>query len=74
MIGDGTLIEPIFIDGNVNAHKYLDLINDDVVPEILNHGRYNLDSRIWWFQDGASSHTAFIVRHWLRELFPRRVV
>ena len=43
MIGDGTLIGPIFIDGNVNAHKYLDLINDDFVPEILSHGRYNLN-------------------------------
>ena len=74
-----TLIGLIFKDGNVNAHKYLDLVNNKVVPEILNHGRYNLNqngsiSRIWWFQDGVSSHTALIVRHRLNELFPQRVV
>ena len=79
IIGDGTLIWPVFIDGNLNADRYLHLINDEVIPVILQHGRYhqNLNgsvSRIWWFQDGAPSHTAVVVRRRLQELFPGLVV
>ena len=79
MFGDGKLIGPIFIDGNMNAQRYLDLINNTAVPEVLRHGRYQLNmngsiSRLWWLQDGAPCHTAIVVRRRLQELFPRRVV
>lgn len=79
IIGDGTLIGPIFINGNVNAQRYLQLIDGTVVPQVLAHARYHQNqngsiSRIWWFQDGAPCHTARVVRQRLQVLFPRRVV
>ena len=36
-IRDGTLVGPIFIDRNLNADRNLYLINDDVVPAVLQH-------------------------------------
>ena len=74
MFGDGTIIGPIFIDGNMNAQRY-----NTAVPAVLRHARYQLNmngttSRLWWFQDGAPCHTAIVVRRQLQELFPGRVV
>ena len=81
-IGDGTLVGPIF-HVSVEIWKFkcwpLHLINDDVIPAVLQHGRYhqNLNGSVTflcWFQDGSLNHIVVVVRRRLQELFPGRVI
>lgn len=53
-----------FIDGTVNAQKYIDILRTNLLPsvEIL------VDDGEWTFQqDGASSHTAKITKQWFQD-------
>ena len=71
--GNGTLVGPFFFDGNVNGERYLNLINNFVLPQLLRV--YNGDiERIWWAQDGATAHRTRAVRDRLIELFRRNVI
>ena len=77
MVGDNTLIGPIFVQGNLNGNQYLDIINQHIAPELQR--RFGLQnngaiSRVWFFQDGATPHRSVQVRNRLQELFPNRVV
>ena len=79
IMGNGTLIGPIFIDGNMNSAKYLDVINDTIVERLEAVGRYAQNQNgsiphVWFFQDGAPCHRARVVNRRLQELFPGRVV
>ena len=68
---------PIFIDGNLTGQKYLDIINNTVVPELRRlYGQQRNEAipRIWYIQDGAGPHRARAVHGRLEELFPNRVV
>ena len=77
LAGDNTILGPIFLDGNITGQVYLDMINQQVVPQL--HQRYGRQRngairRKWRFQDGAPAHRIVIVRDRLQELFPNRVV
>lgn len=79
MMGDGALVGPVFIDGNMNAAKYREVINQTIVPHLLANGRYQVNAngsirRVWYFQDGAPCHRERGVHQILEDLFPRRVV
>ena len=53
--------------------KYLDMINDEIIPELRRiYG--NQFGRIWWFQDGDPAHRPLIVRERLHELFGDHIV
>ena len=71
---------PFFFDQNINGHTYLDMINDDVVPEMMQNFQFNhfgnelFGNNIWWFQDGAPPHQRQIVTRRLRQLFGNQVV
>ena len=68
-IWDNKIIGPYFIDGNLTGLKYLDLLQNVVLPPILNE----VDNfRPWFQQDGAGPHFAIIVRNWLNDNFPDR--
>lgn len=80
LCGNGEIIGPFFFDENVNAQRYTDMINDDVVPELMQKFNFNLfadnlfEDGLWWFQDGAPCHGALIARQRLRELFGGQIV
>ena len=76
LVGDNTIISPFFFHGNVNEDSYLQMINNQVVPELQRYGRGRNGAvlRKWWFQDGAPAHRRRDVRDRLQELFPNRVV
>jgi hypothetical protein len=61
------LVGPFFIDGNLNQHKYLDLLQMEVGPE-LDALRGN--GEIIFQHDGAPAHSAANVREFLNETFP----
>ena len=77
LCGNGTLIGPVFFNGNLNGEAYLRLINEEIVPELEREFHRDADGtfpRIWWIQDGAPAHRRLIVRERLRQLFQDRVV
>lgn len=65
------IIGPFFIDGNLTAQKYVDLLTDDIVPAIQNLVGRAFEN-VWFQQDGAQVHFALIVRHLLNNVFPQR--
>ena len=72
LAGDNTILGPIFLDGNITGQVYLDMINQQVVPQL--HQRYGRQRngairRKWWFQDGAPAHRSVIARSDFRNYF-----
>lgn len=65
------LIGPFFIDGNLDARKYEDLLEHQIIPKIREIVRDNFDIT-WYQQDGAAAHFGVHVRAYLDEHFPRR--
>jgi len=78
--GNGHIIGPFFFDENVNGESYLNMLNEEVIPEmnILYDfdawGDVRFQQNVWWFQDGAPCHRRRIVIDRLRELFGGQVV
>lgn len=65
------IVGPFFIDGNLNAQKYVNMLNDEIIPAIQEIVEHAFD-HVWFQQDGAQMHYALIVRNLLNNIFPRR--
>lgn len=62
------IIGPFFIDGNLDGPKYLELLQEQIVPAIQEiAGDYFHD--VWFQQDGAPAHFRTIVRNYLNVVF-----
>lgn len=70
-IVDDTIIGPFFIDGNLNAQTYEQLLRNEIVPAIQ---AVKGDDFIntWFQQDGAPPHYGVNVRRFLDETFNAR--
>lgn len=67
---DSHLIGPFFIDGNLNATKFLDLLRTQILPHIQN---LNLNVNDVWFQmDGAPPHSTRPITRFLNAIFQDR--
>lgn len=63
------VIGPFVLDGNLNGRKYLELLQNRVVPAI----RENFDTNVVWFQqDGCPAHNTRVVSNYLNEIFENR--
>lgn len=67
------VVGPFFIEGNLNAVKYLRLLQTRVLPTITALPDINMD-RIWFQQDGCPAHNAHQVRVFLENTFPERII
>ena len=54
LCGNGTVLGPFIINGNINGMVYLEMLNEQVLPELLNffndqfvQGRFQ---HLWWAQ------------------------
>lgn len=67
------MIGPFFIEGNLTGPKYLKLLQQQIVPEIqrLAGQRFN---EIWFQQDGCPAHNNLLVREYLNQTFPNRLL
>ena len=79
LCGDGTVLGPFFFDENLTGIAYLNLLNEEIVPQMMTVFDFNLIQNVlfeqlWWFQDGAPPHRAIVVRDRLNELFGDQVV
>jgi len=65
-------IGPFFIDGNLTGEKYLNLLQNRIIPR-LHELALNLDN-IWFQQDGCPAHNSRVIREYLHNVFPNRVL
>lgn len=68
------IIGPFFIEGNLNAEKYLQLSIDEIVPAMrVSAQNQNIPwNQVHFQQDGAPPHYAVMVRTYLNEIFRNR--
>ncbi|XP_072166862.1 uncharacterized protein [Diadema setosum] len=79
LMGNGTILGPVFFNENVNGPRYLATINEQVVPALANERRYRRQGngrfrRVWWAQDGAPCHRNRATTERMTELFGERVI
>lgn len=69
------IVGPLFIDGNLNGDKYLDMLENNIDPAITdtieNNEGFN-ENIVIFQQDGAPPHHALPVRQFLNRVFPNR--
>lgn len=63
------IIGPFIIEGSLTGHKYLSLLQDQIIPEIRRVA--NIDE-VWLQQDGCPAHFVRPVTNLLDETFPNR--
>lgn len=73
----GHIIGPYLINGNLNSARYLALLQESIVPDLIrlfpNDNDPNLVAEhIWFQQDGAPPHFGIEVREFLNQTFPGR--
>lgn len=71
------IVGPFFIDGNLNGNKYLELLQNNIVPTLTNlypdPANPQVPANVIWFQqDGAPPHYQINVRQYLNQIFPNR--
>ena len=73
MCGNGRLVGLIFYENNLNGDRYLNLITERIIPELLQiyPNRFN---RLWWIQDGAPAHRGRAVQELLHDNFNDRII
>lgn len=70
VLGDH-IIGPIIFDGTLTGPRYLEFLQNIIVPQINQIPNTNIDE-VYFQQDGAGPHNAIIVRDYLNQLFPDR--
>lgn len=70
-IFNGRVLGPFFIEGNLNAAMYENMLRDQIIPAIRNLTGGNLDE-IYFQQDGAPAHYGIHVRRYLDATFHDR--
>ena len=71
VILNDTLISPFFIDGNLNACAYKELLRNQILPRIRDITGDNFQN-IWFQQGGSAGHYGREVRAYLDTQFPHR--
>lgn len=70
LLGDH-IIGPFFIDGTLNSEKYLQLLQNQVLPYIQEIPNININ-RIYFQQDGCPAHNSLAAKNFLSQQFPNR--
>ena len=76
--GNGALLGPFFFARNVNGNAYLEVLNDNIIPQLIelldNQFQEGHFQRLWCAQDGAPAHQLIAVRNRLLEIFKNPVI
>lgn len=65
------IIGPFFIEQTINSERYKTLLENDVIPELIEKG---LIDDHWFQQDGAPPHSTNMILDYLRDNFGDRVI
>ncbi|CAF3931381.1 unnamed protein product [Rotaria sp. Silwood1] len=60
------VIGPFFFEGNVTSEKYLQMLKNNIIPQLREHSAFQT---MIWQQDGAPPHYGQIVRDYLDDTF-----
>jgi hypothetical protein len=60
-------VGPVYFDTNLNAEKYLNMLQDTIRPSLL---KEDGEFPAYFQQKGAQSHYGTCVRRWLDQQFP----
>lgn len=71
ILGD-QVIGPYFIDGNLTGVKYVELLQNQIIPSLQQLGVQLGDT--WYQQDGCPAHNTIVVKNYLRDIFHERVI
>lgn len=72
-ISGNFLIGPFFLDQRVNGDVYLELLENDFLPDVQAQLGNDI-ARVIFQQDGATPHRRHDVVQWINEHFPRRSI
>lgn len=71
MLGDH-IVGPFFINGNLNGPKYLQLLQNEIIPAVR---RLPVNfQEVYFQQDGCSAHNSRATIHFLNQTFPDRLI
>ena len=73
LTGNGDLLGPHFVNGNLNTREYLRIVRHNVIQREFRNLGINLQD-VWWQQDGASSHTSNQTINYLRGRFSQKLI
>ena len=73
LCGNGSIIGPFFYENNLNSERYLEMLNNEIIPELRAAYREHFN-QIWWLQDGAPAHRTNIVKTRLSDVFNHRII
>ncbi|CAD5214233.1 unnamed protein product [Bursaphelenchus okinawaensis] len=68
-IGWNGVVGPFFIDENINGARYLELLEQDVLPQLL---QWPNSATLVYMHDGAHPHHSLVVREFLNTHLPGR--
>ncbi|CAD5210227.1 unnamed protein product [Bursaphelenchus okinawaensis] len=68
-IGWNGVVGPFFIDENINGARYLELLEQDVLPQLL---QWPNSATLVYMHDGAPPHHSLVVREFLNTHLPGR--
>lgn len=67
-----SIIGPFFINGTLNGARYLDLLQNQIVPALQERG---INLEITWFQqDGCPAHQTAAVHEFMQTIFLDRII
>ena len=69
----GAVIGPICFEGNLTGDNYLNILNEQIIPEQRQIHENRMNS-VWWIQDGSPYHRTISVRNLLSDVFNTRII
>ena len=73
LCGTGDVIEPICFKGNLTGNAYLNILNEQIIPELRQiHG--NRMNGIWGIQNGTACLRTITVCNLLTDVFNKRII
>ena len=72
--GNGDLFGPYFIEGTLTSAGYINLLRDEVFPEMVQKLGKEQFSKMWFQQDGASPHRTRASIDFLHSIFGHRLI
>ncbi|CAF1374950.1 unnamed protein product [Rotaria sordida] len=67
-IGSNGVVGPYFFEGNVTSEKYLQMLEDNMIPQLEKHSSFET---MIWQQNGTPPHYGLVVQEYLDNTFLR---
>lgn len=63
------IVDPIFIEGNLNSERYLELLQNEVADKVV---EIVGEDQVWYHHDGCPAHNISAVEDYLNFTFPNK--